>query len=271
MSILVKIIPFYGVIEAGFETACRIGEEKVRASEERKTLQTKAEIEIYLKTEYEKRISQLKQEEADKAHRREIERMQNEAETEIYRKTESEKKLSEIREQEADRSHKREIEKMEKQSELDDLPGKRLFERQILFEKHRVDLFERVKRLEFNIKKEISVYDIEEQKKLTQWHDNFMRKLEEESMNSLTEKLPQILLTAKQFKDEPDIYSNFKERAFQIVDKITASIEADQLLFREALKKLNERHDRMAEIMTEMSRKFEIGYFDKKLLENRSN
>ncbi len=234
MSILVKIIPFYGVIEAGFETVCRIGEEKVRASEERKTLQTKAGIEIYLKTEYEK-------------------------------------KLSEIREQEAGRSHQREIEKMEKQSELDDLPDKRLFERQIQFEKHRVDLFERVKRLEFNIKREISAYDIEEQKKLTEWHDSFMRKLEEESMKSLREKLPQILLAAKQFKDEPDIYENFKQRAFQIVDKISASIEADQMLFRDALKKLNERHDRMAEIMIEMSRKFEIGHFDKKLLEDQRN
>jgi len=232
MSFLEKIIPFYGAIEKGFESLGRMGEEKVHANEERKTLKTKAEMEIYLKTEYEKAMSQIKQDEADKIHGREVERM-------------------------------------EKQSELDDLPNKRIFERQTQFEKHRVDLFERVKKLEFNIKKEIDAYDIEEQKKLTQWHNNFMRNLEKESSKALTKTLSEILLTAKQFKDEPDLYDNFKKRAFVVVDKIIGSVETDQQLFREELRKLSDRHEKMAGIMVDMSKKFEIGSFDTRVIENK--
>ena len=232
MSIFRKILPFYGIIENAFSSAGRIIENKVNSSEQRKTLKTQAELEIYVKTEYEK-------------------------------------KMSEIRQSESKLKHSQEIEKKKIKADLADLPYQKNHERRMEFEKHRVDLFERVKKLEFEIKKQISEFDEIQQQKLLTWHNTLMRSLEDESQKALVKKLPEVLYIANQFQEDEEVYNQFKKRAFIVVDNTIESIKADQELFRESLREMSCRHKLMTEIMVEMSKKFEIAHFDTKMIEDQ--
>lgn len=240
MSVFAKILPFYGIIENPFSTAGRVVEKKVEGNEQRKTLKAKAEIEVFVKTEYEKKLSEIRQNESNLEHEHKL----------------AEKGLE----------HSQGIEKMKVQADLTDLPNRREHERQIEFEKHRVDLFERIKTLEFAIKREISEFDEGQQKKLLIWHSSIMRSLEEESQKALVVKLPEVLHMAMQFREDEEVYSQFKKRAFMVIDNTIESIRADQELFRSSLTELNNRHKQMTEVMIEMSKKFEIAHINQRLI-----
>ena len=259
-SILSKIIPFYGIIEDVVKTGTSILREKVHASEERKSLKTKAEIMTYLQTEHERISSEIRQQEANADVAREITRiekmatLQDEAEERSYRR----------RQRLAESEHHRQMEMMEKEAEMAD----RAVARRIRFEQHRVELFERIKRLEISIKREIFEFQLDAQKRLMALYEELKEKLAEEHTQLLIEKLPEMLVIAQQFQDQQDI-QQYKERIFQYVDRTVAAIERDQEMFRNQIAELHTQQSNMTASLIKISENFQLPYTNNpKMLEN---
>jgi hypothetical protein len=231
MSVLNKIIPFYGIIEDAFKTAGEVAIKKTEGSENRKNMSHEAEVRVYIQTEYEKRISEIKQSEQSS-------------------------------------EQKRNIEIMEKKAVLADMPGKLSHERQLEYEQHRMEMFEKFKRLEVEIGKEISIFDINTQKEITNWQNIVMSKLDNEILSAMTDKLPKMISVAQQFKDDPDIYTEYKKKALGIVTHIENSIYEDKKLIRSGIASLHERQDKRSNVLIEMAKKFDqIGNNKTALLE----
>lgn len=171
--------------------------------------------------------------------------LRTETELKILLQTEVERKISEIREQEKEGD----------------------YIRQTAFEKHRVDLFERVKRLEVDISEQILAFDLEKQKELREWQRSFMESLENESERVMIERVPRMLAQAELFKENEIVYNKWIERIFKIADKLTESIAFDQEHFRDSLKELASRPGRLTDSLIEMNKNLIINSPTRKMIE----
>lgn len=221
MSVLGKLIPFYSAVEE----MVRAGGDAIRADQERRTLQTKAEIEVYLKTEVGRREAEIRQWEEKKK-----------AETEIYLQTEIDRRKAKIRDEERESVNKRRIE----------------------FEKHRVELFERIKKFEIEIHKDVMSFEVNEQKKIAEWQRAFNRKLETELEEAMTDRVPRMLEQAGKFRDNESVYEQYTDRIFKVIDNITQSIQSDQEYFRERLADLSKRPEQLTEGLKDLNRRLTL-------------
>jgi hypothetical protein len=224
MTILRHLIPFYGAIEELTGAAA----ERIRESGRRETLRTEQQL------------------------KRGVLREEHELKRELL------EAKSRIAEKERDKEYERIIEIETQRAELADLPAKRAFSRQITFEKHRVKLFEQLKRAEVEIHQQIQLFDIEQQKQINNYHRDFMRNLESEAETVMTERAVRMLKAAEPFLHDETTYNDFRKRIFETIDRISASIAADQEHFRSALKELATRPGRLTDNLLEMSRQLRL-------------
>lgn len=196
--------------------------------------------------------------------------IKTEAEMKILIKTEIKRKHSEIEEKEKQAQHERNIDTLLKTEEAKDLLNQREHDRQIAFENHRVQLFERIKKTEIEIHQQIMAFDIDKQKELREWQRDFIKKLEDESEQVITDRVPRMLLAAEPFREHEDIYQKYVPRIFQVADKITESIAFDQEHFRDALKDLAKRPEKLTDILIEINEKLRLSSETKKMIENQN-
>jgi hypothetical protein len=196
--------------------------------------------------------------------------LRTEAELAIQMKTEVKKRISEIEEKEKENQHSRDVDKLFKEQKAKDLINQREHDRQIVFEKHRVDLFERIKRMEVEIHQQIMAFDIDKQKEIREWQREFIKRLEDENEQVFTDRVPRMLAAAEAFKDQEVVYQQYIPRVFQVADKITESIAADQEHFRDALKELAQRPGKLTDSLIEMNKKLVFNSETKKMLEDKN-
>lgn len=222
MSILHKIIPFYGAVEE----LIKVGGDVVREDQKRRTLRTEAEIKVYLATEASRR-----QAEVDAWRERQA------AETQVFKETEVERRSNEL----------------QLRAEGERRAG------QIAFEQHRVELFERVKRLEIEIHQELDEYEISKRKEIAEWGRSFIRRLEDETEGVMTDRLPRMIAQAQVFRDQPEVYQEYIKRVFTAADQITTSVNNDLTEFRIALADLQKRPEQLNAALTELNRRLTFG------------
>jgi hypothetical protein len=195
--------------------------------------------------------------------------LRTEAELKIQIQTEVKKRISEIEEMEKESQHRRDVDKLFKEKEAEDLINQREHDRQLAFEQHRVELFERIKRVEVEIHQQIMAFDIDKQKEIRVWQRDFIKQLEDEGEQVLTDRLPRMLAAAEPFAEQKNIHDQYISRIFKVVDNITESIMSDQEHFRDALKELALRPGKLTDSLIEMNKKLVFNSETKKLVESK--
>jgi len=190
--------------------------------------------------------------------------------TAVEIKIELKERISKIEEREKEANHKRGIEILIKEKEAEDLIDQREHERSIEFEKHRVELFEKVKRLEVEIHQQIMAFDIDKQKEIRTWQREFIKGLEDESEQVLSERVPRMLAAAEPFKENELVYEGYIERILQVADKITGSIASDQEHFRDELKELAARPGKLTDSIIEMNKRLVFNSSTRKMIEEKN-
>jgi len=79
-----------------------------------------------------------------------------------------------------------------------------------------------------------------------------------------------MLAAAEPFKEQEIVYQQYIPRIFQVADKITESITADQEHFRDALRELAERPGKLTDSLIEMNKRLVFNSETKKMIEEEN-
>jgi hypothetical protein len=177
--------------------------------------------------------------------------LRSEAEIKVYLATEAAKRHAEV---DAWRERQAAETEVFKATEIDRIRRTN----QIEFERHRVQLFERVRMLEIEIHHEMDRYELSNRKDLAEWGRRFQRMLEDEVEQVWTERVPRMIAQAKLFEDDVDLYAQYTTRIFTAADHITVSVSEDLAQFRADLAEMRKRPGQLAAALARLDRRLPL-------------